>query len=177
MHDERGRRPRIGVLRGATDFVQPEVAKNFEASLAVLARFADVSRDVALVDLPFGLCAGTIVDAEGGSAFLELIESGRLRELAAKSDRYGGYSSLMTPAVDYLHAMRLRERMRAPMAALLERYDALAAPARATTTSAARVPRSDSSMPSIFRIFSGTMGRNMSVLRSATIDSPRTVGW
>jgi aspartyl-tRNA(Asn)/glutamyl-tRNA(Gln) amidotransferase subunit A len=125
-------RPRIGVLKGATDFVQPEVAKNFEDSLAVLARFADVTRDVALADLPYGMCAGTIVDAEGGSAFLDLIESGGTRELQAKADRYGGYSSVMTPAVDYLHAMRLREKMRAPMTALFERFDALAAPSRAS---------------------------------------------
>ena len=123
---------RIGVLKGATDFVLPDVAKNFGESLAVLSRFADVTRDVALVDLPFGIVAGTIVDAEGGSAFLELIESGALSQLQAKSDRYGGYSSVMTPAVDYLHAMRLREKMRAPMEALFQRYDALAAPSRAT---------------------------------------------
>jgi len=123
---------RIGVLKGATDFVLPDVAKNFGESLAVLSRFADVTRDIALVDLPFGIVAGTIVDAEGGSAFLELIESGALRQLQAKSDRYGGYSSVMTPAVDYLHAMRLREKMRAPMEALFQRYDALAAPSRAT---------------------------------------------
>jgi len=126
------RRMRIGVLKGATDFVQPDVAKNFGDSLTVLSRFADVTRDVALVDLPFGLVAGTIVDAEGGSAFLELIESGALSQLQAKSDRYGGYSSVMTPAVDYLHAMRLREKMRAPVEALFQRYDALAAPSRAT---------------------------------------------
>jgi aspartyl-tRNA(Asn)/glutamyl-tRNA(Gln) amidotransferase subunit A len=126
------RRPRVGVLKGATDFVQPEVKRNFEESLAVLGRFADVVGDVALADLPYGIAAGTIVDAEGGSAFLEMIESGRSRELRAKSDRYGGYSSVMTPAVDYLHAMRLREKMRAPMAALFERYDVLAAPSRAT---------------------------------------------
>ena len=125
-------RPRIAVLQGATDFVQPEVAKNFEDSLTVLGRFAEISRNVALPDLPYGVCAGTIVDAEGGSAFLELIETGGTRELQAKSDRYGGYSSVMTPAVDYLQAMRLRERMRAPFAALLERYDALAAPSRAS---------------------------------------------
>ncbi len=128
----RSRRLRVGVLEGATDFVQPDVAKNFGESLAVLSRFADVTRDVALVDLPFGIVAGTIVDAEGGSAFRELIESGALRQLQAKADRYGGYSSLMTPAVDYLHAMRLREKMRAPMEALFQRYDALAAPSRAT---------------------------------------------
>ncbi len=126
------RRLRIGVLKGATDFVQPEVAKNFDDALSVLEKFADVTRGVALADLPYGPCAGTIVDAEGGSAFRELIESGGLRELQAKSDRYGGYSSLMTPAVDYLHAMRLREKMRAPMDALFGRYDALAAPSRAT---------------------------------------------
>ncbi len=126
------RRLRVGVLKGATDFVQPEVARNFEASLDVLGRFADVVGDVALADLPYGIVAGTIVDAEGGSAFLEMIESGRSRELRAKADRYGGYSSVMTPAVDYLHAMRLREKMRAPMAALFERYDVLAAPSRAT---------------------------------------------
>jgi len=125
-------RPRIAVLQGATDFVQPEVAKNFEDSLTVLGRFAEISRNVALPDLPYGVCAGTIVDAEGGSAFLELIETGGTRELQAKSDRYGGYSSVMTPAVDYLQAMRLREKMRAPFAALLERYDALAAPSRAS---------------------------------------------
>lgn len=126
------RRLRIGVLKGATDFVQPEVARNFEESLAVLRGFADVVGDVALADFPYGIVAGTIVDAEGGSAFLEMIESGRSRELRAKADRYGGYSSVLTPAVDYLHAMRLREKMRAPMAALFERYDALAAPSRAT---------------------------------------------
>jgi aspartyl-tRNA(Asn)/glutamyl-tRNA(Gln) amidotransferase subunit A len=125
-------RPRIAVLQGATDFVQPEVAKNFDDSLAVLGRFAEVTRNVALPELPYGMCAGTIVDAEGGSVFLELIETGGTRELQAKSDRYGGYSSVMTPAVDYLQAMRLREKMRAPFAALLERYDALAAPSRAS---------------------------------------------
>jgi aspartyl-tRNA(Asn)/glutamyl-tRNA(Gln) amidotransferase subunit A len=125
-------RPRIAVLQGATDFVQPEVAKNFDDSLTVLGRFAEVTRNVALPDLPYGMCAGTIVDAEGGSAFLELIESGGTRELQAKSDRYGGYSSVMTPAVDYLQAMRLRGKMRAPFAALLDRYDALATPSRAS---------------------------------------------
>jgi aspartyl-tRNA(Asn)/glutamyl-tRNA(Gln) amidotransferase subunit A len=128
----KGRRLRVGVLAGATDFVQPEVARNFEESLAVLRGIADVATGVALADFPYGMVAGTIVDAEGGSAFLEMIESGRSRELRAKSDRYGGYSSVLTPAVDYLHAMRLREKMRAPMAALFEKYDVLAAPSRAT---------------------------------------------
>ena len=41
---------------------------------------------------------------------------------------------------------------------------------------AARAPRSDSSMPWMVRIFSGTMGRNMSTLTSATMDFSGMVG-
>ena len=126
------RRPRIGVLKGATDFVHPEVARNFRETVAVLRAFADVSEDLQLPDFPYGQLAGTIVDGEGGSAFRELIESGGLRELRAKADRVGGYASVMLPAVDYLHAMRVREKTRLPIAELFKKFDLLAAPSRAT---------------------------------------------
>ncbi len=125
-------RLRVAVMRGATDFVQEEVARNFRDAVAVLERFCDVTSGAVLPDFPYGLCTGTIVAAEGASAFLELIESGRLKELRAKADRVGGYANAMVPAVDYLHAMRLREKMRAPVAALFEQYDVLAAPTRDT---------------------------------------------
>ena len=125
-------KPRIGVLKGATEFTQPEVASAFEESLALLSRFAEVTRDVVLPDLPYGMLAGTIVDGEGGSAFLELIESGGLRELRAKADRVGGYASAMLPAVDYIHALRIREKVRRPFAELFQKFDLLAAPTRPT---------------------------------------------
>ncbi len=127
-----GRRLRVGILRGATDFIQEEVARNFKEAVAILERFSDVTPDVVLPDFPYGLCTGTIVAAEGASAFLELIEGGHLKELKAKADRVGGYSNAMVPAVDYLQAMRLREKMRLPVAALFDRYDVLAAPTRDT---------------------------------------------
>ncbi|MGH9364640.1 MAG: amidase [Thermoanaerobaculia bacterium] len=126
------RRLRVGVLKGATEFVHEEVARNFQGSIGVLARFADVAQDVVLPDFPYALCTGPIVDAEGASAFLELIESGGLRQLRARADRIGGYAGAMLPAVDYLQAQRLREKMRAPLATLFEKYDVLAAPTRAT---------------------------------------------
>jgi Asp-tRNA(Asn)/Glu-tRNA(Gln) amidotransferase A subunit family amidase len=126
------RRARIGVLQSATDFVQPEVAKNFTESVAALRGFAEVTEGVRLPDFPYGQMTGTIVDGEGGSAFRELIESGGLRQLRARADRVGGYASVMLPAVDYLHAMRVREKARAPLAALFHDYDLLAAPTRAT---------------------------------------------
>src|SRR5262249_25553401 len=40
-----GKKFKIGVLKGATDKVQPEVKKNFEESLKVLSKFADVEED------------------------------------------------------------------------------------------------------------------------------------
>jgi len=128
------RRPplRVGVLKDSTKFVHEEVAKNFEASVRVLSSFTTVTADVSLPDFPYGLCTGPIVEAEGASAFLELIESGGLKQLRARADRVGGYSNVLLPAVDYLHAMRMREKMRAPVAALYEKFDILVTPTRAT---------------------------------------------
>jgi len=58
----------------------------------------------------YGLTA--IVGAEGATAFLELIESGRVGELRCPKDRHGGYAGTLIPAVDYLQAMRLRGPMK-----------------------------------------------------------------
>ena len=123
-------RPRLAVVKNATEFVHPEVARNFGEAVGVLSGFADVDRDVALPDFPYGLCTGPIVTAEGAAAFMPLIEGGRLKELKARADHVGGYANAMMPAVDYVQAMRIREKMRRPFRALFERYDALIAPAR-----------------------------------------------
>jgi aspartyl-tRNA(Asn)/glutamyl-tRNA(Gln) amidotransferase subunit A len=126
------RRARIAVPKGVGDFVQPEVMRNFNQSIEVLLGLGEVAFSVALPDFPYGQVAGTIVDCEGASAFQELIESGGLRALRAEADRIGGYAGALVPAVDYLRAMRIRERMRAPFQALFEKFDLLVAPARAT---------------------------------------------
>jgi len=126
------KRWRIGVLKNATVRAQPEVQANFAESLRVLGGFATLEREVEFPDFPWGPAVGIIVDAEGGSAFRDLIESGGTRTLRAKSDRVGGYPALVTLAVDYLEAMRGRVKMRAALDALLSRYDAVVAPTRLT---------------------------------------------
>jgi aspartyl-tRNA(Asn)/glutamyl-tRNA(Gln) amidotransferase subunit A len=124
---------RIGVLKGATDGVMPAVRKNFEESLKVLRKFAEIDdNEVALPDLPFGSAVGVIVGAEGASAFRSLIESGKVKALRNEADRTKCFASLLIPAVDYLHAQRLRGRMKKAMAKTYERYDALIAPSRST---------------------------------------------
>jgi aspartyl-tRNA(Asn)/glutamyl-tRNA(Gln) amidotransferase subunit A len=123
---------KIGVIKNATRGVQPEVKKNFTESLKVMAQFAEIADDVPFPDLPYGPVVGTIVDAEGASAFRDLIESGRCRELQAANDRWGGYTASMTLAVDYLQAMRIRPAMKRALDDLYAKYGALVAPSRAT---------------------------------------------
>lgn len=125
------RRLKIGIPKAAADWSQPEVVKSFEASVAVLASFAEIVHDVVLPDLPFGLMTGPVVAAEGGAAFLDLVESGGLKDLRSKADRVG-YAGQMLSAVDYIQALRLRERARGPMHKLFEDFDAIAAPTRPT---------------------------------------------
>lgn len=126
------RRLRVAVMTDAAEHIQPEVARNFRDAIAVFGRFAEMSFEVALPDFPYGLCAGAIVAAEGATAFLDLIESGRLKELRAKADHVGGYANAMVPAVDYLQAMRVREKMRDAFAAVFAKFDVLVAPTRDT---------------------------------------------
>jgi aspartyl-tRNA(Asn)/glutamyl-tRNA(Gln) amidotransferase subunit A len=122
------RRPRIAVLKNATQKSMPGVVKNFNASLKVLESYCDIEHGVALPDLPYGAAVGTIVNAEGAAAFRDLIESGRSRELQQKDDKYGGYVAYATPAVDYIDAMRQRVLMIAAMREAFGKYDAIVTP-------------------------------------------------
>lgn len=127
------KRFRVGILKGATSGVMPAVQKNFEESLKVLAKFADIEeKEVELPDLPFGPTVGTIVAAEGASAFRDLIETGRTKLLQNENDKNGGYAAMLISAVDYLQALRLRGRMKKAMAEVYEKFDALIGPSRAT---------------------------------------------
>src|SRR5207302_9916628 len=83
------RRFRIGVPKGVIDAVQGEVAENFTVTLDVLRAIAEIVPDVELPDLPFGVVGGTIIAAEGVSAFDDLMEGNRLKDLTAPEDRTG----------------------------------------------------------------------------------------
>jgi len=123
---------KLAVPKGVTAKVQPAVRDNFEKALEVLAPIATLTREVEWPDFPWGPAVGTIVNAEGASAFFELLDSGKVSELKCPADRSGGYSALLTPAVDYLQAMRVRRPMKRAVAKLFEGYDAVISPTRAT---------------------------------------------
>ncbi len=127
-----GKKWRIGVIKDSAANAQPEVRKNFEASLKTLRTFAEVSDGIEFPDLPFGSAVGTIINAEAASAFRDLIDSGKSSELRAANDRWGGYVGAMVLAVDYLQAMRVRGPMKRTLDELYAKYDALVAPSRDT---------------------------------------------
>jgi aspartyl-tRNA(Asn)/glutamyl-tRNA(Gln) amidotransferase subunit A len=130
----KGKALRLAVMKDSYEEAQPEVRENFLRSLAVLKNFATVEMDVKLPDFPYGPAVGTIVDAEGASAFRDLIESGCASELASPTGRLGGYSASLVTAVDYLHAMRLRAPMRRAWTEMFSRHGILVAPSRATVS-------------------------------------------
>lgn len=130
------RRPRVGVLKGLAEGSQPEVRRNFEASVERMAEFAEVVRDVTLPQFPYGAAASMIIEAEAASIFEELVESGRVHELTAPEDRIGGYPGQVVFAKDYLRALRIRT----PAAQAMDRFfaetgfDAVAHPTRGTVS-------------------------------------------
>jgi aspartyl-tRNA(Asn)/glutamyl-tRNA(Gln) amidotransferase subunit A len=129
-----GKRFRVGVIKNATQGAMPEVRRNFENAVEVLRKLGTVVEGVAFPGLPYGSAVGTIISAEAASAFRDLLDSGRARELRAANCRWGGYPGAVVLAVDYIDAMRTRKRIRRELDTLYARFDALVAPSRATVS-------------------------------------------
>lgn len=123
---------RVGIIKGATAGIQPEVRKNFNDAAKVLGDFVEIVDDVQLPDLPFGPVVGTVINAEAASAFRDFIDAGGPAKLRAVNDRFGGYAGTTILAVDYLQAMRVRGQMKKAMDDVYAKYDALIAPSRST---------------------------------------------
>ena len=124
----RPRKFKLAIARGTYERVQREVRANFEKSVEVLAQFADISHDVQFPDYPYSQMIGLIIAAEGVSAFRDLTDTGRERELQNQTSRTTGYADSVVSAVDYLQALRVRKLARREMAAFLANYDAVVAP-------------------------------------------------
>ena len=129
------RKFKIAVIKGSYERAQPEIVANFEESVKVISRFADVSRDVEFPDYPYGAVLSTILYSEGTAAFRELVDTGRMRQMQNHEDRIGGYIGMTISAVDYLQAQRVRRIARQAIDQLLTKYDAVIGP---TTTAVAR---------------------------------------
>jgi aspartyl-tRNA(Asn)/glutamyl-tRNA(Gln) amidotransferase subunit A len=127
-------------VKNATAKSQPEVVKNFQASVAVLREFCEVASNVELPKGPYGAVFGAIFNGDCASAFRDLIESGRSRELQSVDDRIGGYQVYGSLAVDYVDGMRRRAILNEEFLRAVEPYDAIVFPTLPTVAYPVGIP-------------------------------------
>jgi len=133
MHAANKRKARIATVKGTYDRVQPAVRDNFLKSVDALKSLGHtVSEIEKYPELPYGPVIGVIVDAEGASAFEDVIRDGREKQLRAKADKIGGFEAASTLAVDYIRAQRIRPKIRKALLELFNDHDLIIAPGRST---------------------------------------------
>ena len=97
----------------------------FEAALGVIRSVGIAASEASLPEFPWEAVAGLVIDAEGAAAFEELIESGRVNELADQHQIANLKAGLGIPVRDYLKAMRVRRLMQAALRKLFVDYEVL----------------------------------------------------
>ena len=122
---------RFAAVKDVVKGLQPEVAKNYEASLKLLKECGRIE-EIELPELPYNEVAGLVISCEMASAFEELLDSRAVWEMTAEEDRWGAFGPQVLPAVDYLRAMRVRAVIQREMDRLLKPYDALVSPTEET---------------------------------------------
>jgi aspartyl-tRNA(Asn)/glutamyl-tRNA(Gln) amidotransferase subunit A len=125
---------RIGVVAGAADGAEPEIAANFEQSLAHLAEVGTL-REVTLPDLPYTEVQEIISAAEAYAAFDEFIARGGTAELTAAMAKTHRLAGALLPAHDYIRAQRIRRHIAAAFDELAREFDAIVSPTIGTTAS------------------------------------------
>ena len=123
---------RIGVVAGAAEGAEPEIAANFETSLAHLGELGTV-REVTLPDLPYAEVQEIISAAEAYAAFDEFIARGGTAGLTATMAKTHRLSGALLPAHDYIRAQRIRRHIAAAFDELAREFDAVVSPTIGTT--------------------------------------------
>ncbi len=108
----------------------------FRDALGALRDLGVQLAEVALPPtLPYVAIVGTLIAAEGSTAFAHLAEDGRLDQLSDERQRAGLRAGLEITARDYLDAMRLRRLVQHTFRELFSQVDVLVAPSRLSTAS------------------------------------------
>ena len=116
----------MGWLRNAWKDVDPSVAKSLDASRKVLLAHFPSVHDAILPEGPWVDAANIILNCESGSAFSDLIRSGKVAELNDPLSRIGGYVNQTLSGSDYTSALRIREILQRKMTEFFDSYDVLA---------------------------------------------------
>lgn len=135
--------------RDFEEHAEPSTRAAFTQALQVFREMGTPLSEVSLEDLPYGAVTGTLISAEGSSVFEELIESGRVDQLADKRQIAGLRAGLEIASRDYLKAMRIRRLVQQEFRRLLTNIDVLLAPARYGVASRVSEPLDAPAPPSL----------------------------
>jgi aspartyl-tRNA(Asn)/glutamyl-tRNA(Gln) amidotransferase subunit A len=113
----------------------PAVRAGFQEALKLVKSLGMPMKEVEIPDFPYSALTGTIIAAEAGSIFEDLIRSGKVDELADHRQAQGLKTGLEIPAVEYLRAMRVRSLVQQAFKNLFLDVDFLLAPTRSRTAS------------------------------------------
>jgi len=120
-----------------SDFEQAaaSVRAGLEEALRVVKAMGATIKEVEIPEFPYGALTSTIIGAEAGSIFEELIRSGKVNELADHAQAQGLKAGLEISAADYLRAMRVRALVQEAFRDLFGGVDVLLAPTRPAVAS------------------------------------------
>ncbi|HWR52344.1 MAG TPA: amidase [Bryobacteraceae bacterium] len=124
------------------EWAEPATRPAFRQALAALRELRAPITETELPDFPYGRITGFIIDAEGSAIFEELIQSGKVDELADRKQIAGLKAGLDIKAKDYLKAMRVRRLAQDALRKLFIDFDVLVSPARLGTASKVDAPLS-----------------------------------
>ena len=124
--DLKGRSLRVGWLTNAWKQLDPGIVKIMDAARKILQKRFPSVKEAKLPEGPWEDAAGVILSCEAGSAFGELIRSGKVSQLSDPLGRIGGYVQQTVSGSDYNTALRIREILQQKMTELFDSYDVLA---------------------------------------------------
>lgn len=128
------RKARIGFAEeDILDHASAEAKRALEKGVGEFRRIAPAFARATLPPMPYGPMVQTVYAAEGAEIFAELIEGPRFEELVDARQKAGLRAALDIKARDYLHAMRLRTRLRDSFAAIFREVDVVLSVGRAIT--------------------------------------------
>jgi aspartyl-tRNA(Asn)/glutamyl-tRNA(Gln) amidotransferase subunit A len=126
-------------------------------ALEVFKSFGCKVKEVEIPDFPYGPVIATILGAEAGSIFEDLVESGQVDKLADAKQIAGLKATQEILAKDYLRAMRIRSLIRRAFEEMFYRsVDVLISPARNSIAGKITDPLDRSAAPP-----SGTRSRGL----------------
>jgi aspartyl-tRNA(Asn)/glutamyl-tRNA(Gln) amidotransferase subunit A len=124
---------RIGWLTNAWKSLPAPIESAVSEARRVLGEAGAHIGPAELPEGPWEVAAGVVVSVEGASAFGDLIDSGRVAQLADPLGRINGYVNQQIPASDYLRAQRIRGVLQRRIDALFEKFDVLASASQPVT--------------------------------------------